>query len=221
MFFNSTFLLSFCSQGIHFFFVLTFWSFRKTPWLERYKFNFKIYDVQPEKQTSETHILANISRSKDIQKIKFGQLLEYNMRNNITLYIKSGGGTVPRPFLKSQNLACLWISSLNIYTVFVFIVCQVVDYWNILALSCRPLVFTSYKAFQIHKKGIELFLNYSWTILIFCMTFEEKHFSCYILLTEKIPLSGYLYFGRYWAIGVFYLLVNHVFPHDPKVNIKM
>ena len=36
---------------------------------------------QPGKQTIAIHILPNISRSKDNQKIKFGQLIEYNMRN--------------------------------------------------------------------------------------------------------------------------------------------
>ena len=34
---------------------------------------------QPGKQTTE--ILFNISRSKDNQTVKFGQLIEYNMRN--------------------------------------------------------------------------------------------------------------------------------------------
>ena len=34
---------------------------------------------------------------------------------------------------------------------FVFIVCQVRDYRNILKLSCRPLAFTLYKAFLKNK----------------------------------------------------------------------
>ena len=37
---------------------------------------------QPGKQTIAIHILHNISRSKSNQTIKFGQLTEYNMRNN-------------------------------------------------------------------------------------------------------------------------------------------
>ena len=36
---------------------------------------------QPGKQTIATHILANISRSKGNQAIKYGQLIEYNIRN--------------------------------------------------------------------------------------------------------------------------------------------
>ena len=36
---------------------------------------------QPGKQTIAVHILSNISTNKDRQKIKFGQLIEYHMRN--------------------------------------------------------------------------------------------------------------------------------------------
>ena len=36
---------------------------------------------QPGKETTAIHILLDISRSKDNQAIKFGQLIEYNMRN--------------------------------------------------------------------------------------------------------------------------------------------
>ena len=45
-------------------------------------------------------MLANIPRSKDNQTMKFGQLIEYNMRN-ICLgksYRKCGGETSPRSF---------------------------------------------------------------------------------------------------------------------------
>ena len=34
----------------------------------------------------------------------------------------------------------------------VFAVCQAQDYRSILKLSCRPFVFTSYKAFSKNKK---------------------------------------------------------------------
>ena len=37
--------------------------------------------LQPGKQAIAIHILSNISRSKDNQTMKFGQLIEYNMRN--------------------------------------------------------------------------------------------------------------------------------------------
>ena len=41
--------------------------------------------------------------------------------------------------------------------------------------------------------------------LILFMIFQEKCFSCYILLTDQILLSDYLYFSRYWAICVLQL----------------
>ena len=47
-------------------------------------------------------ILTNISRSKGNLAIKFGQLIEYNMRNTLLnkSYTKCGGETIPRPFSK-------------------------------------------------------------------------------------------------------------------------
>ena len=40
------------------------------------------------------------------------------------------------------------------------------------------------------------------------MIFQEKCFSCYILLTDVISMSDWLYLSRYWAICVLQLLVN-------------
>ena len=40
------------------------------------------------------------------------------------------------------------------------------------------------------------------------MIFQEKCFSCYILLTDQISLSDCLYFSRYLAICVLKLFVN-------------
>ena len=56
--------------------------------------------AQPEKQTIAIHIFPNISRSKGKKSMKFGQLIEYNMRNIFLeiSYIKCGGGNIPRPF---------------------------------------------------------------------------------------------------------------------------
>ena len=36
---------------------------------------------QPDEKTIEMHILTNISRSKGNQAMKFGHLIDYNMRN--------------------------------------------------------------------------------------------------------------------------------------------
>ena len=67
--------------------------------------------------------------------MKFGQLIEHNMRNIFRLksYTKYGGEIIP------------------IIKHIVSVVCQVVDYWNILILSYRPLAFLK------TKRVLELF----------------------------------------------------------------
>ena len=57
---------------------------------------------QPGEQTIAIHILPNISKSKGSQAMKFGQLIEYNMRNIFVkkLYRKCGEETIPRLFSK-------------------------------------------------------------------------------------------------------------------------
>ena len=52
------------------------------------------------------HILPNTSRSKGNQTMKFGQLIECNIRNIFLekSYPKSGGETIPRPFSKTTKL---------------------------------------------------------------------------------------------------------------------
>ena len=65
---------------------------------------------QPDKQTITIHNvinMINISRSKDNQATKIGQLLECNL-TNIFLekpYTKCGGETIPRPFSKKSKLS--------------------------------------------------------------------------------------------------------------------
>ena len=62
---------------------------------------------QPGKQTIAIHILAIISRSKGSQTMKFGQLIEYNMRNIFLekSYTKCRGETSPRPFSEKLRLS--------------------------------------------------------------------------------------------------------------------
>ena len=61
---------------------------------------------KPGWQTIAIHILPNISRNKGNQAMKFGQLIEYNMRNIFVekSYTKCGGETIPRPFSKKSKL---------------------------------------------------------------------------------------------------------------------
>ena len=62
---------------------------------------------QSGKQTIGMHILPNISRSKGNQTIKFGQLIQYNMRNIFfeKSYTKRGGENIPRPFSKKSKVS--------------------------------------------------------------------------------------------------------------------
>ena len=56
---------------------------------------------QPGQQTIVIHILTNISRSKCNQLMKFGQLIENNVRN-IFSYTKCSGETIPGRFSKKS-----------------------------------------------------------------------------------------------------------------------
>ena len=91
--------------------------------------------------------MTNISRI-DNQAMTFGQLIKRN-RGNIFLeksYIKCDGDATPRS--KTEH-----ISDQEYYVLqFAFTVCQVEVFWNTLKLSCRPLAFTSSKAFLKNKK---------------------------------------------------------------------
>ena len=62
---------------------------------------------QPGQKTIAMHILPNILRSNGTQTMKFGQLIEYNMRNIFVekSYIKCGRETIPRPFSKKSKLS--------------------------------------------------------------------------------------------------------------------
>ena len=67
----------------------------------------KFRTSQPGKQTIAMQILPNISESKGNQTIKFGQLIEYNMRNIFVgkSYTNCGVETIPRPFSKQSKLS--------------------------------------------------------------------------------------------------------------------
>ena len=62
---------------------------------------------QPGKQTIAIHKLPNISISKGNQTMKFGQLIQYNMRNIFVekSYTKYAGETILRPLPKKSKLS--------------------------------------------------------------------------------------------------------------------
>ena len=71
--------------------------------------NFKIHDVTNWiiNNCNTYVILANISKSKGNKTMKFGQLIEYNMRNIFVekSYTKCAGETIPRPLSKNSKLS--------------------------------------------------------------------------------------------------------------------
>ena len=122
----------------------------------------KFMTSQPGKQYTywaiAIHILPNISRSKNNQTMKFAQLIDITweallLKNHIKSVVEKLFSDI---FLKNQNCAYLWINSLS-FMQFLFILCQVEAYRNILKLSCRSLAFTSHKVFfKKTKRGLEL-----------------------------------------------------------------
>ena len=61
--------------------------------------------------------------------------------------------------------------------------------------------------FGFLEKGVGVIFLF---LYILCMIFQEKCFSCYILLTDQISLSGCFYFMRYWKICALQLFVMQV-----------
>ena len=101
---------------------------------------------KPGQQTTVIHILPNISRSKGNQIMKFGHLIECNMRNVFLekSFTKCGGETSSRPFSeKLKTSISLDQQSKVLYSVFL-LYGQVEGYRSISKLSCGPLGFTSF-----------------------------------------------------------------------------
>ena len=93
---------------------------------------------QSGKQTVAIHILPNISSSKGNQRMKFGQLIEYNMRNVFLekSYIKCGKDTIPKPFPKNSKLTTSLDQYSKSFIQLVSIACLAEDYRNIFKPSC-------------------------------------------------------------------------------------
>ena len=67
----------------------------------------KFITSQPGQQIFAINVLPNISGNKDNQTMKFGQLIEYNIRNIFLekSFTKYGGETVPKNFFKKSKLS--------------------------------------------------------------------------------------------------------------------
>ena len=81
---NAFYLKSFFRSQVMYVFVTTFWSCRKNGLIRKLKnskLTSKFMTSQLGLQTIAIHILSNMSQSKGNQKMKFGQLIEYNKGN--------------------------------------------------------------------------------------------------------------------------------------------
>ena len=98
-------------------------------------------------------ILPDTSKSKGNQTKKFGQLIEYIIKNIFLAKscTKYGGETSPRPFLKIEHISrsIAWI-----FIQFVFILCLSRGQQKHIETKVLPLVFSSYKAFLKNTKRL-------------------------------------------------------------------
>ena len=134
--------------------------------------------------------------------MKLPQLIEYTtweisfLKNHTQNVMEK---LVPDPFIKNQNLAYLWINSLNCYKVYCISKSRSTKY---IKTSPGHLILPYSKLFWKRRRSLKLV-----SLLYFLHEFWKKNFSCYILLTDQISLSDCLYFLRYWAICVLQLFL--------------
>ena len=136
--------------------------------------------------------------------MKFPQLIEYNMRKIFLekSYTKCGRETSPRSFFKKSKLSI----SLNQQSE---ILCSL--YCTLLyckSKSRTTMIYWNHGADHLLLPHIKIFWKAKWSLGLVLLPhfvawfFEEKYFSCYILLTPEISSSHGLCFLRYWAISV-------------------
>ena len=108
--------------------------------------------------------------------MKFGQLVEYNMKKPFLekSYTKCSGVTIPRPFSKKPNWAYLWINSQKFYTA-CFYCMQGQWLLKYIKLIYSPLAFISCKAFLKNKKRSRTTLP-----VLFSQSVLKKNMSLFI-----------------------------------------
>ena len=130
--------------------------------------------------------------------MKFGQLIEYNKRNiflqknnsrNEAGRIITGHFLFFKKALYMIKAKCLQLG----FTIF-------------RQPSNQHTIKTRiYSILTFQKRVGKQFVHHIW-----CMIFEQKCFSCYILLNDQISLSDYFYLQRYWAICALQFFVSQV-----------
>ena len=104
---------------------------------------------------------------------------------------------------------------------FLFILCQVEGYRNILKLSCKPIAIASYKDFLQYKKGLELitlphFLYDFWRkIFLSLHSINWSNFSVWLLLTFAILGNISIAIVCWSGCDIINFEINFIFPIKP------
>ena len=118
----------------------------------------KFMTSQAGKQIITIHILPSVSSSKCNKKIKFCQVLEYNMRNIFlrNSYPKCGGEAIPRLSYKKPNWSDLWINILKCCKVCFYCMFKLkrVGLWVNSALVVHQIVCFKKKVKVFFLKGL-------------------------------------------------------------------
>ena len=135
----------------------------------------KFMTSQPGKQIISIHILSNITRSKNIHGIKFGQLMQYNMWNIFLekSFTEYGGKCVTTP---SSNKLYLWSNIIQLCTV---------------CFCCMP----SWRL----SKYIETKLKTTCFYFIKSLLLKIKYCSCHVVLADETSLFCCPNFEWYWV----------------------
>ena len=158
-------------------------------------------------QTIVIKTLPNISKIKSSLTMKFGQLIEYNMKNIFPeKSYKMWWRTSPRSFSVKLKLSISLDQQSKAY--YSFTVCfYCISNWRLskyietkLPTTCFYLILG---IFLKKRSGTSLPAPFS-------AQFLKKNISYYILLTDQVSMSGYFYFVRYYAVCVLQSFVNQV-----------
>ena len=135
-------------------FCLEFLVILKNGLIRKLRLTPKFMTSQIGQQIITIHILSNISRSKDNQTMRFGQLTEQKIRNIGKSYTKYGGEASPRPFHKKSKSSISLVQKSAMLWSFILLYVQVGVYQNILKQRCWPFAFTLYKVFLKKQKEV-------------------------------------------------------------------
>ena len=137
--------------------------------------------------------MSNISRNKGNQTIKFGQLIECNMRIIILekSYTKCDGETSPRPFSEKLKLRYLWINRRRFCTVCFY--CM--QSWGRIETKLQTTFFYPHiRLFKKIKRGLGLvslphFLHNFWRKIFLLLSINWPSFIVWLPLPREILVN--------------------------------